>query len=368
MRNNQFSISYFKTTFEDSNNLICSPVAARLGLAIFYHVSGPAVDEDLRTMLGLPVEKSACLTHQKDQQAQLVQTGYTQIYNMLCHNEDRPLEQEFFEVLDEHLDVIVEPVDFTDDVMTARTANVWIQSKSCGIDELVQEGDVWSGSQQFLMLFSAVTIPRIRFKVGFDPDRTIPVDFNFSNMVRSVPVMRGSFRVRCCIDEVLECIVVEIPFEDNSGLELLVVQPSIDQRLKDMVQQFTMECLNRIDGSLVERWVDIQLPKFSVAWKTNLKPILSKLTYDGIFELKDLRAFVSGGKEKLDQFYQHCYLKIDENGVEPPVQMLTAEAGENLLRFSATRPFMYIVRKRSDREIVFIGNYSRYVPDPDELF
>ncbi|KAL1403793.1 hypothetical protein pipiens_005561 [Culex pipiens pipiens] len=359
---NRFSVRYFKNCFNPTENILCSPVVVRLGLSSFYQVSGTPIEEDLRTVLHLPADKSVSNSQQIQLHDDLTSSGALKIHTMICTSETRPLDACFQDHLANHAPpVVLEPVDFTDDVSTARAVNGWIQSKRCEIDDLVTEGDVWSLEPLSVMMFNAVSL-MTKWRLGFDPRLTELKEFRFLNKVQRVSMMHGIFKARYCYDHQMRCKVLELPFEQSSNYNLLMILPDDGQCLADVVDAIPEDYLNTVNDSLTEHWVDVHIPTITVAMKTSVKDVLSKLDCAGIFELKDLKVFADG-KDQLDRFYQHCWFRMDENGAQTNAPL--AESPQ--VTFTADRPFLFVIRKGDDSAVVMIGDYSIYV-GPDEQF
>lgn len=358
--NNRFSVKYFKHCFKPSENTLCSPTVVRQALSTFYQVSGTPVEEDFRSVLHLPEDKSASNAAQSQLLTDLTGSGALHVHTMLCTSETRTLDACFKDHLANHVpSVVVESVDLSDDVSTAYAVNSWIQSKRCEIDDLVSEGDVWSKDTLNLMMFNAVSL-MTKWKLKFDAGLTESKEFKFLNKAQKVPMMHGKLKVRYCHDPQVKCKVAEVPFEQGSNYNLVIVLPDEDQNFAEMVKEVPEDLLNNLEGTLSEHWVDLQIPKFTVAMKTPVKDVLAKLNCGRVFEQKELKVYAEG-KDQLDRFYQHCWLRVDESGAEAN----SALPESDQVTFTADRPFLYVVRKADDRSVVMLGDYSVYV-DPEE--
>ncbi|XP_001841979.2 leukocyte elastase inhibitor, partial [Culex quinquefasciatus] len=112
-----------------------------------------------------------------------------------------------------------------------------------------------------------------------------------------------------------------------------------------------------------DKWygnIRLGVPRFKIEQKLDAKATLEKM---GLGELFDQEAFqvLATRLSKLGQVKQSAFIKVDEKGT----QAAAAAAIQSYLisgswDVDVDRPFMYIVRKESTKDILFIGHYSNY--------
>ncbi len=102
----------------------------------------------------------------------------------------------------------------------------------------------------------------------------------------------------------------------------------------------------------------IQLPKFKVDAKFELKPVLSKMGMVSAFD--DSAADFSGMNGRKDLFLKEAIYQtvvhVDELGTE--AAGATAAIGELRCvggKFSADRPFIFLIRDKQSGSILFLG-------------
>ncbi|ETN59497.1 hypothetical protein AND_008930 [Anopheles darlingi] len=379
--NHTFTTAYFQACFDPKVNHIASPYHIRLVLSALYPLAGAAVQEDLRVAFGLPEQEHDVIEQQKRLTEQLTAVAagerrhlralpFVLAEETLAQSE--LFEQRFLPLLPTAPPAF-ETVDLTDDIPSAAAVNSYYQRASIEIEDLVCEGDVFSLPPNCFrfMLFSGVSV-LAPVGVRFDPTDTEVGPFRFVNEPdRQVPIMATKARLRYCHQQLLgdlRCSVVELPFAEPTTIVLQLLLPDEGSELKDLVAALNAEQLASIERNLRHRTVEVKLPSFMVREKTDTREPMKKLGYGGVFEIEDLKIFREPERVRLDGFYQHCYLAVGESaGEAPPVASDGAAVGPSTpeVKFHANRPFLFLVRRSEDGNVLLIGHFSRYI-DPDE--
>ncbi|XP_049539585.1 leukocyte elastase inhibitor-like [Anopheles darlingi] len=379
--NHTFTTAYFQACFDPKVNHIASPYHIRLVLSALYPLAGAAVQEDLRVAFGLPEQEHDVIEQQKRLTEQLTAVAagerrhlralpFVLAEETLAQSE--LFEQRFLPLLPTAPPAF-ETVDLTDDIPSAAAVNSYYQRASIEIEDLVCEGDVFSLPPNCFrfMLFSGVSV-LAPVGVRFDPTDTEVGPFRFVNEPdRQVPIMATKARLRYCHQQLLgdlRCSVVELLFAEPTTIVLQLLLPDEGSELKDLVAALNAEQLASIERNLRHRTVEVKLPSFMVREKTDTREPMKKLGYGGVFEIEDLKIFREPERVRLDGFYQHCYLAVGESaGEAPPVASDGAAVGPSTpeVKFHANRPFLFLVRRSEDGNVLLIGHFSRYI-DPDE--
>ncbi|XP_053674191.1 serpin B5-like [Anopheles nili] len=366
--NVKFTLEYFKASYDERNNYVASPYHVRLALSMFYPLAGAAVQEDFRIAFGLPDDTDTTVEQQIRLARRMNETDgrCLKALSFVLVEQSLQLDANFERLFMHTYDTTLEPVDLTDDIPSAAAVNSFYRMANTEIDDFICEGDVFSLDPCFkLMLFSGVSVLS-PLSVRFRATETTLGCFRFVNAPeKRVPIMRTTATIRRCLHNELRCAVVDIPFDEPSGLSLLLLLPNEGTELRQVVSTLTSKHLEQIDEYLQPTLTELRLPVFFVREKTDTKTILGKLGYGGVFEIADLRIFRDQPRTCLSGFFQHCYLAIGD-GAEGGIPA-EEPAAEPTHKFHADRPFMFAVRRMADRNILQIGHYSRYI-DPDEQF
>uniref|UniRef100_A0A240PMY5 Serpin domain-containing protein n=1 Tax=Anopheles christyi TaxID=43041 RepID=A0A240PMY5_9DIPT len=361
---NKFTLEYFKACYDEKCNCAVSPFHVRLALSMFYPIAGAAVQEDFQVAFGLPEDVHALIEQQQRLALQMQDGQHLKALSFVLVEETLRLDNEFERLFMGTFQTTVEPVDLTDDIPSALAVNSFFQRANAEIEDFIGEGDVFSLPPcHKLMLFSGVSV-LTSMAIRFNPTDTAMEVFRFVNApTQRVAMMHTTAFVRHCQHNELSCTVVDLPFDAASGLSMLVLLPYDGTELHQLVNSISIADLAQIDERLRSSWTDLKLPKFFVREKTDPKAILCKLGYGGVFEIDDLRVFHGTSRTRLNGFIQHCYLAVSESGSGITIPTETPSESE----FHASRPFMFLIRRTMDGNVVQMGNFSKYV-DPDEQF
>ncbi|XP_050096402.1 serpin B3-like [Anopheles aquasalis] len=382
--NHAFTAQYFQACFDPKVNHIASPYHIRLVLSALYPLAGEAVQEDLRVTFDLPEQEQDVIEQQKrlTEQLNAVAAGerrHLRALPFVLAEETLALSEAFEERFLPLLPTAppaFETVDLTDDIPSAAAVNSYYQRARIEIEDLIGEGDVFSLPPNCFrfMLFSGVSV-LAPLGVRFDPSNTELGSFRFVNEPdRQVPIMATKAQLRYCHQQLLDdrrCAVIELPFAEPTTIVLQLLLPDEGTELKDLVAALNGKRLADFQGNLRHRMVEVKLPSFMVREKTDTREPMKKLGYGGVFEIDDLKIFREPDRVRLDGFFQHCYLAVGEStGEAPPVASDDggATAGPSPtpeVKFHANRPFLFLVRRIEDGNVLLIGHFSRYI-DPDE--
>uniref|UniRef100_A0A240PNB8 Serpin domain-containing protein n=1 Tax=Anopheles epiroticus TaxID=199890 RepID=A0A240PNB8_9DIPT len=362
--NNKFTMEYFKACYDEKCNCAVSPYHVRLALSMFYPLAGAAVQEDFQVAFGLPEDVAAAVEQQQRLAQQMHDGQHLKALSFVLVEETLRLDEEFEHLFARTFQTTLEAVDLTDDIPSALAVNSFYQRANTEIEDFICEGDVFSLPPcHKLMLFSGVSV-LTTLAIRFNAVDTAMEMFQFVNApTQRVPIMHTTAFVRRCQHNELRCSIVELPFDAASGLCMLVLLPYDGTELCQIVTSISSTYLLQIDERLQPSWTDLKLPKFFVREKTNPKAILGKLGYGGVFEIDDLRAFQACGRTRLNGCIQHCYLAVSESGSGMPVPAESPHEFE----FHVNRPFMFLIRRTLDGNVLQVGNFSKYI-DPDEQF
>ncbi|XP_052860497.1 leukocyte elastase inhibitor-like [Anopheles cruzii] len=367
--NRKFSVEHFKACFDAQENTLVSPYHIRLVLSALYPFAGAAVQEDFRVAFGLPEDPQAVADQQRRLAEELNIPGHPfRAVPFLVAEQTLPLAVQFGNQI--RNGTAFEAVDLTDDVPSAAAVNAYYQRARIELDDLITEGDVFSLEPHFkFMAFSGVSLMGPLPGVSFLARDTKPGPFRFVNVpTRQVPIMSTKAAVRYGHHHELRCAVVELPLGADSGLALQLLLPDGGSELETLVTGLNVDRLKEIEDGLRSLVAEVRLPRFMVREKTNVKTILAKLGYGGVFEINDLNVFLVGGRARLDGFFQHCYLAVEERGAtETTVAATEALHDPPEVVFNANRPFLFLLRRVQDGNVLMVGHFSKYI-DPDEQF
>lgn len=191
----------------------------------------------------------------------------------------------------------------------------------------------------------------------------------------------------------------------NTRYTLLVMVPNRSEGLKDLIKNFNSDSLSSAQKSLVQKSVQITLPKFHIDTTSRAEKALAKvevLRFNSLplanpfplFQLglitmftskADLSGITDEQKIHVDELVQHVSIRVDEgasselslsaaNTVEAKtgddqdieeVTTVAASADAAAERFVVDRPFVFFVRDTLDGTVIVAGKITD-VPAADE--
>lgn len=112
------------------------------------------------------------------------------------------------------------------------------------------------------------------------------------------------------------------------------------------------------------RYVALRMPKFEIAYQTQLKDPLNALGISKAFQLEsaEFTPMFDYGNMAVTDAVHKAYIKVDEKGTEAAAVTMIGMAGSGLppepVIFCADKPFTFVIRDNISEEILFIGEFS----------
>ncbi|EDS28338.1 serine protease inhibitor [Culex quinquefasciatus] len=106
---------------------------------------------------------------------------------------------------------------------------------------------------------------------------------------------------------------------------------------------------------------EIEIPKFKTSSKIKAKDVLQSMGLESAFEEGAFRVFAEHPAQ-LTELRQNAVIEVSESGTKAAaitVGGIDLRSGP-LYDFIADRPFMYLIRRMSTKEIIFIGHFSHF--------
>jgi len=157
---------------------------------------------------------------------------------------------------------------------------------------------------------------------------------------------------------------IELPY-GNEAFSLQVILPNKGQEWKQCIEALTGETWNTFQKGMKRESVSVQLPKFTIEQKDNLKEALNLLGIKRVFTREADFGKMTGQQLYLGVIKQATFFRIDEKGTEAAAITGTATDVENNggeaikpIDFHAQRPFLFILTEKSTGTILFIGKVT----------
>ena len=179
---------------------------------------------------------------------------------------------------------------------------------------------------------------------------------------KTVPMMNQTRQFFYTEDDL--CQTLCLPYS-NGAYQMIVMLPKEGKTVGDVVQSLTADRWEKCHDQMRRVLVEVKLPRFKSSSEVVLTDVMKTLGMSDAFSMTkanfsnlfDVKSWISKVK-------QTGRIEVDETGTEATV--VTALQGRiggldivqpDMIRFHATRPFLYFIREWTTGAIFFIGQY-----------
>ena len=154
--------------------------------------------------------------------------------------------------------------------------------------------------------------------------------------------------------------VLEMPYEGEK-ISMVVVVPKTREDFNNMEKTISSSDLNRMLKELYEfppSKLDVQMPKFKVNTKLDLKGLLFKMGMREVFNPRtaDLSGITGYRGMFVSNAIHKAYVNVDEKGTEAAAATgITIELTSLPFQFLVNRPFIFMIRHVETNTILFMG-------------
>lgn len=198
----------------------------------------------------------------------------------------------------------------------------------------------------------------------FDKDKTKEAPFRISK-TECKPVQMMQLEARCCMGYIkdLKTLVLDLPCE-NKALSMIILLPQdieddstgLEQLEKELTYEKFAHWTN--PSTMANTKVKVSLPKFKLAKRYDLKPLLTSIGLGDIFneEVADFSGMTESKGVALSQAIHEATLGISEEGLEEP-DMARERVLMHKDEFNGDHPFLMAVRHNKSRNILMMGKF-----------
>jgi len=360
---NKFGFELY-ARLERNANTVCSPVSASIALTMAWTGARGQTRHEMGRVLALGSSEPAKIYPAS---AALLDTlngrdgkeGVAlQIADRLWAQQGLPLQPDYLRLLRDRYRAPLQSLDFIAATEEARvTINRWgaIQTHD-RIPEVLQRGDVDT-------LTRFVITNAVYFKAAwsrpFHKDQTTDGTFKTpAGEVVAKMMHRGASNYRYA--RARDVQILELDY--LGGLSMVVVLPdkadgldAVERRLGDSHQQW----LDALDDKLI----DLELPRWTVRSRLPLSDSLRAMGMPTAFTpAADFSGIARTGPLFIHRVLQEAFVDVDEGGTEAAA--VTAVVGGSVsdvipthqpIPFHADHPFLYLIRDKATRAVLFIG-------------
>ncbi|HEX5170821.1 MAG TPA: serpin family protein [Cyclobacteriaceae bacterium] len=279
------------------------------------------------------------------------------IANSVWYSNKYHIKEDFSTTIGKYYDGKVAGLDFSND-HSKDIINRWVEDKTGDrIKNLIDQID----SDEVMFLVNAIYF-KGDWTYQFDKSKTHDAPFNkIDGTTTSVRMMQAE-KVKLLHYSNDKIELLDIPY-GNKQFNLTVIIPHQSVYLQDLVNELNIENLSTWLTEADSANVQLELPKFKMKWKADLK---EKLREMGIAMTGFPALFEETLPLEISRVIHQTYLDVNEEGTEAAA---ATAVGIGLTsvgpigKIVVDKPFIFLIREKHSEAILFIGQLI----DPDIL-
>ncbi|ELW71271.1 serpin B11 [Tupaia chinensis] len=292
-------------------------------------------------------------------------SNYTlSIANRLYGTKAKAFHQQYLNCSEKLYQAGLETVDFEQSAEeTRKTINAWVESKTNGkVTNLFEKGTIEPSS--VMVMVNAIYF-KGQWQNKFQERETVRTPFQL-NEDKSVIVemmhQTGTFKLAFIKEPQMQ--VLELPYVNNK-LSMIILLPVGTANLEQIEKQLNVRTFHEWTSSsnLVEREVEVHIPRFKLEIKYELNSLLKSLGMTDIFNegKADLSGISPAKGLYLSKVIHKSYVDVNEEGTEAAVATGDIIAVKRLpfrAQFLANHPFLFFIRHIHTNVILFCGKFA----------
>ena len=158
--------------------------------------------------------------------------------------------------------------------------------------------------------------------------------------------------------------VVQLPYKGDD-LSMLVVLPKLNHKLamQQLAKSLNATKIKQWSAGLVRQEVDLQLPKFTLDARYQMKTLLGDMGMTKAFNNEaEFNLYADGPPIKLDEVYHQAVVTVDEKGTEAAAAAGAVGMYVGMsypVEFKADHPFMFVIKDNKTDAILFLGQVNK---------
>ncbi|MFS8795151.1 serpin family protein [Synechococcus sp. R55.8] len=363
--NTQFALTMLQQ-LDDPNaddNLCFSPLSLSLALSMTLNGAEGETYDAIAKTLGYTEQKLDAVNAQARALSRLLkptdESITTHMANGLWVQQGFPLKPDFLRALLNHYETRTETVDFRNAEAAANAINTWVKEQTQGlIEKLFQAGDF--DAQTRLALVNTLYFEGA-WQHPFPKDATQDAPFYLERgETRQVPMMRLSERLPYYKGEGFEAVA--LPYGEGDYRFYLFL-PDKGRTVADLRKQLTPENWGKWLGAFRVVQGSLQMPRFKIEAKYDLKPPLSALGMGVAFDpdRADFSRIADVSPERLfiQKAIQKAVVEVDEEGTKAAaatgITVGVTSVPVDQFSLVADRPFLFAIVHQPTGTVLFLG-------------
>ena len=365
---NVFGFNMFKQLNEENDgNIFFSPYSIFTALAMTYEGARNKTADEMSSVLNVEQNNESLHNYMKSLYEYLNKENddyNISTANALWVNKNFKLLEDYLKIIKDYYGGDATEVDYGNPQEAAGIINQWVESNTNGlIKDLITEGVISPLTR--LILTNAIYF-KGTWKVQFDPDNTTDRDFKISSgnsvEVSTMNLIETEDVFNYTETDTLQ--ILELPYTSND-LSMIILLPK-NNDLSNIIDSVDNDKLSGWKESMVEKSLDIYLPKFEIETKYSLKETLKQLGMMDPFTTAADFSGITGGKDLfISNVIHKAFVEINEEGTEAAaatavIMDLTSVngGGSSRIVFDCDHPFMYLIQHKETGTILFMGSIN----------
>jgi serine protease inhibitor len=344
-------------------NLCFSPLSLALALSMTLNGAEGETYDAIAKTLGYTEQKLDAINAQARALARLLNPADKSITvrmaNGLWVQQGFPLKPDFLRALLTHYETRTETVDFLKPEAAANAINAWVKEQTQGlIEKLFQAGDF--DAQTRLALVNTLYFEG-KWQYPFPKDATSDAPFYLeSGATKQVPMMRLSERLPYYTGEGFQAVA--LPY-GRGDYRFYLFLPDKGRTVADLRQQLTPENWGKWLGAFRVVQGSLQMPRFKIEAKYDLRPPLSALGMGVAFDpdRADFSRIADVSPERLfiQKAIQKAVVEVDEEGTKAAaatgITVGVTSVPVDRFNMVVDRPFLFAIVHQPSGVVLFLG-------------
>lgn len=358
---NQFSFNLFNTLHQPNSNTLFSPFSIYYNLSMVHAGSANStakamtkllyIDGDEYTQASKLAELSKQLFNPLTQDSKLILTQA----NAVFVHEDVELEESFKSLMDSY-NSVCSLINFKDTEISRKAINSFVSVATYDkISELLKSGDISPETQ--LVLVNALYC-KGKWRSPFNQENTTKKTFTSSKGKQiQVDMMSQKAFFKNFQDEEVEVVLLPL-CDDNQGPKVswMIVMPSCEKK-----PTLSLSSIENYLKKASFKYLQLELPKFSLRVHTNLSPSLKSMGMQIAFSDQADFSKMTGVQDlQISNVVHEVYFDVNESGLEAAAATASIMRANSVLAetptaFIVDRPFYHFLIEETTGTILFHG-------------
>uniref|UniRef100_A0A8D0B4C0 Plasminogen activator inhibitor 1 n=1 Tax=Salvator merianae TaxID=96440 RepID=A0A8D0B4C0_SALMN len=259
----------------------------------------------------------------------------------------------------------VNNMDFGNQKAACDTINQWVKNKTNGmIDSVLSPDDIDSDLTRLVMV-NAVYFKGL-WKSRFQPENTKNRTFNGADgKTYQVPMLAQLSVFRCGTTSTPNDLwynIIELPYHGENISMLIALPTESTTPLSAIIPHISTKTIQSWMTTMVQKRVQVILPKFTAEAETDLKEPLKELGIRDMFEESKANFAKITRTESIhvSQILQKAKIEVSEDGTKASAAttaILIARSSPPW--FVVDRPFLFIIRHNPTGAVLFMGRFNK---------